>query len=174
MVNRNHLIFTGILIITLLFAVIVHGRNLDIPESIVLDSLVVLYEGVEFEHLMHIEIIDDCSVCHHHTTGTPNSRERCGRCHDGDDVSSVVACSGCHSYEPFSASTLQKKEQNVERYHMDIPGLKAVYHLSCMNCHEEEGASTGCQDCHSRTSTGDAFYNSGEFAPEKNTQEKDH
>jgi hypothetical protein len=46
----------------------------------------------------------------------------------------------------------------VYQFHTDTPGLKAAYHWNCVNCHEDMGGPTECQDCHARTPEGDAFY----------------
>jgi hypothetical protein len=130
----------------------------DEPESVVLDSLANLYEGVEFDHMMHTELGEDCSVCHHHTTGTGPENDNCARCHADSPENDVVACSGCHEANPFAAEVLQEKSENRLLYHNDKPGLKAVYHLNCISCHEEMDGPTGCQDCHARTAAGDEFY----------------
>jgi hypothetical protein len=36
----------------------------------------------------------------------------------------------------------------------------------CLACHEENGAPTGCTDCHAMTDAGEKFYNTGKYAPE--------
>ncbi|MGK2944325.1 MAG: cytochrome c3 family protein, partial [Desulfuromonadales bacterium] len=42
----------------------------DMPEQASLDTLAKLFDGVEFDHAMHTDLGEDCSACHHHTTGT--------------------------------------------------------------------------------------------------------
>lgn len=141
------------------------GSNLDLPETVKLDKLAKLYEGVEFDHEMHTEIADDCTVCHHHTVGMPSSNENCSKCHNTETVPGKVACADCHALDPFSAEYLAANAPGNGHYHIDKPGLKAAYHLNCLNCHEEMGGPEGCEDCHERTKLGDAFYRSGSYAP---------
>jgi len=42
------------------------------------------------------------------------------------------------------------------------------------SCHEKMQGPTGCQDCHKRTKEGDAFYNSGAFAPKDKAAKGGH
>lgn len=141
------------------------GRNLDIPDVVILDKLVNLYGSAEFDHELHTEVADDCTVCHHHSVGIPATDEKCARCHNSESVLERVACGDCHAAEPFSVQYLSEKEADVDLYHMDKPGLKAAYHLNCLNCHIEMGGPEGCEDCHERTEQGNAFYHSGKYAP---------
>lgn len=147
-----------LLVIALLFGMAGFAGAVDEPDSVVLDSLANLYEAVEFDHLMHTELGEDCSICHHHTTGTGPENDNCARCHANSPDNDVVACSQCHLAEPFAAEVLLEKSDNQLLYHKDKPGLKAVYHLNCIGCHEEIDAPTGCQDCHARTAAGDDFF----------------
>ncbi|MGK2905202.1 MAG: cytochrome c3 family protein [Desulfuromonadales bacterium] len=134
------------------------AQAVDMPEQVSIDTLAELFEGVEFDHVMHTELGEDCSVCHHHATGTGTNDERCVSCHaDSGEVASV-ACSACHVADPFSAEQINRKALNLYQYHVDMPGLKAAYHWNCISCHEEMDGPTGCQDCHTRTPEGDAFY----------------
>lgn len=137
----------------------------ELPQSVVLDSLAELYDGVAFDHAMHKDLVQDCAACHHHTTGTAVTDEACAGCHGTSKGTEVVACRECHPAQPFSAEYLAEKEQDIRRYHTDKPGLKAAYHLNCLGCHTEAGGPTGCEDCHSRNAAGEAFYRSGTFAP---------
>jgi len=141
------------------------ARSLDLPDVVMLDKLANLYSGAEFDHEYHTEIIDDCTLCHHHSVGIPATDEKCIRCHNSENVLEKVACIDCHSAEPFSAQYLSEKEGMRDVYHIDKPGLKAAYHLNCLNCHVEMGGPEGCEDCHERTDQGDAFYHSGKYAP---------
>jgi hypothetical protein len=140
-------------------------QGMNIPDSISLGSLVQFYDKVQFDHAKHIKLIKDCAECHHHTTGTLVGNPNCIRCHKNSSETSVVACKGCHSAQPFSAETLSEK--NNKLYHQDKPGLKGAYHQNCMGCHTKMGGPTGCLDCHLRNKTGDALYNSGDHAPKK-------
>ncbi len=129
------------------------------PETVMLDSLVSLYQPVEFDHATHVELVEDCASCHHHTTGTEVTDERCAKCHEGTERAEVVSCRGCHAAEPFTVESLKGQEAN--RFHLDKVGLKGAYHLGCTGCHQEMGGPTKCRDCHERTPEGDAFYRIG-------------
>lgn len=140
--------------------------DLVLPETVMIDKLAHLYSPAEFDHEYHVEIAEDCTLCHHHTVGMPASSERCAKCHDSGVTLQSVACVGFHAVEPFSADYLNAKEADKDVYHIDKPGLKAAYHLNCLNCHVEMGGPGGCEDCHERTEPGNAFYRSGSYAPE--------
>ena len=130
----------------------------EIPEQVTINVMAKLYEPVEFDHSMHTELGEDCSVCHHHTTGTGTSDERCISCHaDGNETASV-ACSDCHVTDRFSATNINLEAEDRYRYHIDRPGLKAAFHWNCLGCHDAMDGPTACQDCHARTAEGDAFY----------------
>ena len=150
------------------------SRAENMPDSITLDSLVQLYEKVDFNHKMHIAVVKDCADCHHHTTGTLIEDANCVRCHRNSGATAVVACKGCHQAQPFSAEALREKGRNLKLYHVDKVGLKAAYHQNCMGCHDKTGGPTGCQDCHVRNKAGDAFYNAGAFAPAPPDKKKGH
>lgn len=141
------------------------ARNLELPETVMLDKLVHLYSAAEFDHAFHTEIADDCTVCHHHSVGIPTTDEKCARCHGSEEVLDRIACVDCHAADPFSAQYLGAKEAEKDAFHIDQPGLKAAYHLNCLNCHLEMGGPAGCEDCHERTDLGNAFYRSGNYAP---------
>ena len=140
-------------------------RNLDLPDVVVLDKLEHLYSSVEFDHAYHLDIDDDCTYCHHHTVGIPPTNEKCYKCHNSENVLDSVACSNCHSDEPFSAEYLRVKEAKKDTYHIDKPGLRAAYHLNCLKCHVEMAGPSDCEGCHERTELGNAFYRSGSYAP---------
>lgn len=130
----------------------------DIPEQVSINTMSVLFDGVEFDHAMHTELGEDCSVCHHHTTGTGTSDERCVSCHANSEEVATVGCRDCHTADPFSAEHINRRSQEIFQFHIDVPGLKAAYHWNCLGCHEKMDGPTGCQDCHARTPAGDAFY----------------
>ncbi len=130
----------------------------DMPDQVSINSMTALFDGVEFDHAMHTDLGEDCSACHHHTTGTGTTDERCVSCHaDSDEVTSV-GCRDCHAAEPFSAEYINRESEEIYQFHIDRPGLKAAYHWNCIGCHEQMGGPTDCQDCHTRTPGGDAFY----------------
>ena len=141
------------------------GTNL--PDVISLDSLVKLYDKVEFNHGEHIKLLKDCAGCHHHTTGNLVEDPNCVRCHKNSSETSIVACKGCHAAQPFLAEGLNKKHADNKLYHQDKPGLKGAYHLNCMGCHAKMGGPTGCRDCHAMNRTGEALYSTGSFAPKR-------
>lgn len=147
------------------------GQGAAMPDTITLDSLENLYDGVRFNHAGHIRLLKDCAGCHHHTTGTLVEDANCARCHRNSSETKVVACRGCHAPQPFSATALKEKRANPKLYHQDKPGLKGAYHLNCMGCHQKMGGPTGCRDCHAMNKTGEALYNSGSFAPKKSGKE---
>lgn len=161
--NRKYLT-VGLVLATLLlpFTQLQAG---EMPDRVMLDALSQWYAGVDFDHASHLNLADDCSVCHHHTTGTPPRDPACLACHDLGREASAVACRDCHAPDPFSAQYLGEKERDVKRYHTDKPGLKAAYHLACMGCHQQMDGPTGCLDCHERNEQGDALYRTGASAP---------
>ncbi|MEJ2471837.1 MAG: cytochrome c3 family protein [Desulfuromonadales bacterium] len=130
----------------------------EIPEQVTIDPLSQYFGAVEFDHEMHTELGEDCSVCHHHTTGTGTSDERCVRCHADSPEVAVVGCSDCHVTSPYSAEQIHREAADVYQFHIDKPGLKAAYHWNCRGCHEAMDGPVGCEDCHALTPEGDAFY----------------
>jgi hypothetical protein len=161
----THLLL-GMLLCGLLFAVNSSAATDQGPDQVKLDRLVNLFDGVNFDHAAHVEIAGDCATCHHHTTGGGATGERCERCHAQSPKSAEVACHSCHVAEPFTAAQLEQKASDRYQYHVDKPGLKAAYHWNCLGCHEDSGGPTGCEDCHARNATGEAFYHSGASAPQ--------
>ncbi len=137
-----------------------------IGEGIEISSLSDLYEPVSFDHDMHIEALEEnCTLCHHHTAGTPAEGPRCITCHANSGEADSPLCADCHVAEPFSAANLEKNRNTPNLYHQVKPGLMAAYHQNCLSCHQEMGAPTGCQDCHTLTDKGEKFYNTGKYAP---------
>ncbi len=129
------------------------------PETVELNSLADYYRPVEFNHSMHVDMVEGkCATCHHHTTGAQPLTPRCRECHKGGEKSAVVACRDCHPVLRFSAEYLAELNANPQLYHLDKPGLKGAYHRNCLGCHQENGGPSGCQDCHARTPAGDALF----------------
>jgi len=117
------------------------------PDMVVLDQLSAIFKEVIFDHEMHNGYAA-CVECHHHLTGSPPSNPACTPCHRQGTVSKTVGCWSCHRETQVSEQT-QQKSQNVQHYHIDVPGLKGAYHLRCVRCHLSITAGpTGCQDCH--------------------------
>lgn len=137
----------------------------DAPESIELGSIAEMYEPVVFDHAAHVLMVETCSFCHHHTTGTTPEKGNCSRCHQAGEETSSVACVDCHEQKRFSAQNLKSLESDPLLFHVGKPGLKGAYHQNCISCHEQIGAPTGCQDCHARNDKGDQLFHSGKYAP---------
>jgi len=132
-----------------------------VPDSVVLNQNGKLFSPFSFNHAQHIQLIKECADCHHHTTGTLVLDPNCARCHQNSSPTAVVSCKGCHSATPFSPETLAAKRADKQRYHLDKMGLKGAMHQNCIGCHNKQGnGPTGCQDCHPRTTQGEAFYSS--------------
>lgn len=165
--------FAGVIVIMLL-AIIVPGTSwgVSVPDTITLNSQSKLFQPFSFNHAKHIQLTNECSDCHHHTTGTLVQDPNCVRCHRNSGETKEVSCKGCHRSDPFSAAAI--KENDPKIYHDDKPGLKAAMHRNCIGCHEKMMGPTGCQDCHQRTKEGDAFYNSGSFAPKNKPAKGGH
>lgn len=142
------------------------------PASIQIDSLSHLYGPVAFNHAMHAQMAGGCAVCHHRGPGPLAENARCAKCHPNAAQKPAVSCRQCHSPTPFSAASIRQRDQAVDRYHRDIPGLKGAYHLACMGCHQKMGGPTACQSCHRLTDAGKAFYHEGKYAPKAGEAEK--
>lgn len=153
---------TGIM--GLLVASVCFGAG--IPDRININSIQKYYAPVSFNHAGHINSLKDCGLCHHHTTGAQVADPNCARCHKNSGAQAVVSCKGCHKADLFTSENLKTvQQQKPPFYHLDKPGLKAAYHMSCLGCHQKMGGPTGCQDCHTRNESGDAIFKSGQFAP---------
>lgn len=136
------------------------------PDTVEIDALANLYAPVSFDHVMHVDVAGgNCATCHHHTTGTPVTDPNCIRCHANSGEKDDVACQDCHPIKRFDADYMKKLDQDKTIYHVGKVGLKAAYHLRCMQCHTEMGAPNGCQDCHARNDAGDKIFHAGKYAP---------
>ena len=155
--------YTGIIVFLLLVTAPCIIWGISVPDSITLNTQSKMYEPFSFNHTAHIQVMNECSYCHHHTTGTLDQDSNCIRCHRNSGETKVVACRGCHLPDPFSAAAIRAKDPKA--YHNDKPSLKAAMHRNCIDCHEKMKGPIGCQDCHRRTKEGDALYNSGAYAP---------
>lgn len=81
------------------------------------------YGPVRFMHSKHAASIKDCALCHHYRPTDAEAKE-------------TVRCSACHQ-ESF-------REDHPERV-----GLKAAYHINCINCHKDMNRGpTDCTGCH--------------------------
>ncbi|MCK5681077.1 cytochrome c3 family protein [bacterium] len=165
MKSRKIWALKGIIVALFLLAAPSFGAAGEPPATVRIDSLSHLYDGIDFDHEMHVGVEEDCSVCHHHVFGDGVANKQCARCHSDSKGTSSVACRDCHVEEPFTLEHMMKIEADPNRYHIDITGLKGAYHLRCLNCHIEMDAPSECADCHERTDIGDRFYRSGKYAP---------
>lgn len=148
------------------------AQSEDAPDEVQLDSMVYLYEAVSFDHSAHVDMVDnDCTRCHHHTTGMQPSNSQCLPCHANSGPAEQVACRDCHAANRFSAETVKAIAGDGTRYHVDHLGLKGAYHQLCRGCHAAEGAPTGCEDCHAITDEGERRFHSGPYAPAESQQE---
>lgn len=158
--------FTGMIAALLLTMIPGLAQALSVPDTLPLNSQGALYESFQFDHAKHIILTKECSGCHHHTTGTLVEDPNCIRCHRNSGENKVVQCRGCHQADPFSAAALREKSSSQNNYHLDKPGLKGAMHRNCIGCHTKIASGpVGCTDCHKRKIAGNAFYNSGDFAP---------
>jgi hypothetical protein len=97
-----------------------------IPEVSVLGSISDIYEPVEFDHLMHADMAEQCTVCHHQHPG-----------------GGALSCKECHSIEPslFKESVVnnflpcQSCHDVIDADYPEMPGLKGAYHRTCFTCH---------------------------------------
>ena len=104
---------------------------------VLLDQLSAQYVPVVFAHKLHAQMTEIAGGC--------------SLCHHFNPSHRILPCRDCHVNS--SSEDLAK------------PGLKGAYHRLCMGCHAEEGAPTGCTDCHARTDEGDRIFHSGHYAP---------
>lgn len=173
MVTTSKKFTAGMGAVLLVLVLAVGCYAMDYPDEVEIDILANLYEGVAFDHAMHVDATGGCAECHHHTTGTQVTDGYCAKCHDGAQEMDIVSCQECHSAEPLSLDNLHIPRPGYY-YHDDKPNLKAAYHLNCMGCHQEVDGPTGCEDCHAKTEAGERFYHSGEFAPDEPAHESGH
>jgi len=118
-----------------------HIGHLAIPESIILQTLRNEYDGVNFDHKIHVDKSKGCSDCHHHSSA--EETRKCAECHDlkkmavkESVVENFLACKSCHrKYSPDSPS---------------MPGLLTAFHMQCFVCHKTEGPEACKKTCHTR------------------------
>jgi len=166
--SRKRKALCGLLVLLLLTCLSIGESMADGPEMVELGSIAQYYEPVEFDHEMHVGLIEsnECAICHHHTLGTPVLDPICLRCHVSSGETDSVACRDCHAAKRFNATYLAALEEDIHLFHVEKPGLQGAFHQSCLECHKKYEAPTGCQDCHVRTEEGDKFFHSGKYAPE--------
>jgi len=82
-----------------------------------------LYGPVRFMHSKHAAQIKDCALCHHSRPADPEAKE-------------TLRCSACH-------------QESFRPDHPERVGLKAAYHLNCIQCHKNMNLGpTDCTGCH--------------------------
>jgi hypothetical protein len=103
----------------------------DIPNTyFLLDSPIIEaqedhYGPVRFMHAKHAAEAKDCAVCHHYRPTDPEALE-------------TTRCSACH-------------QESFKKDHPERIGLKAAYHLQCMECHNEQNKGpVDCIGCHAK------------------------
>ncbi len=91
------------------------------PDTVELNQISEVYEGVTFSHAEHAEMADEgCATCHHYTP--PGVYKKCAACHE---------------------------KRIFEEDKLNVLNLKAAYHRQCIECHVEwESGPTGCTECH--------------------------
>lgn len=132
-------------------AEVIAGRDLtvstisvnEIPETVVIDSLVDKYQASRFPHRKIVLSLlkgmkDDKLAGYFHGQETL----MCQGCHHRSPASTTPpGCGSCHA-KPFDPAT------------PDRPGLKAAYHGQCMSCHTamklEKPRNTACVECHKK------------------------
>ncbi len=123
------------------------AHGIEMPGTIVLDSIQKTYGPVTFDHAMHAGFAGSCAKCHHQHN--EKSIAVCKECHDLDTavfrssaLQGFLPCNGCHlDYSPETPG---------------VPGLKVALHKKCFQCHigiNELGVSPrGCTEtCHTKT-----------------------
>jgi len=116
-------------------------RLSDIPERTLIDSAADKYKPVDFPHrkivLKLAEAVNKSPLARSFHQG---DQALCMGCHHNSPAAkNPPGCAECHA-RPFN-------EKNMFR-----PGLKAAYHIQCMECHKamkiQTPVSTNCVGCH--------------------------
>jgi hypothetical protein len=101
----------------------------DIPHKyVLLDSPIIKkqedrYGPVRFMHSKHASLVQDCALCHHYRPTDPEALE-------------TTRCSACH-------------QDSFRSDHPDRIGLKAAYHMNCIECHKQmNDGPVDCTGCH--------------------------
>jgi len=114
----------------------------DIPEKIVIKSIVNEYKAVDFPHKQIIDAIakgvkdNKLAGYFHQNEGT-----LCQGCHhNAPATSKPTSCASCH----------ESKKAGLER-----PSLIGAYHGQCMGCHDQMGIklekqAENCTECHKK------------------------
>ncbi len=74
-------------------------------------------------HAKHAASLKDCAICHHYRPTDTDAQE-------------TTRCSACH-------------QESFRKDHPERLGLKAAYHLQCMECHRRmDQGPVDCIGCH--------------------------
>ena len=111
----------------------------EAPETVTIDLLAADYSPVEYPHQQVVEKLQQIS----------DSSELAKRFHGSGET----LCYGCHhnspaGQKPPSCSSCHEPE-HFDNHDAGRPGLKAAYHLQCLDCHrsmeiEPQACGTGC------------------------------
>lgn len=115
----------GILAIALLATVAAAAHH---PTGdIVIDAAADKQAPVTFPHGTHVEVVDDCTTCHHTSEGLTAESDM-----------KVPKCSECH---------LNPEGDVPDMAQMSLK--KNPLHAGCIDCHKEEAKGpTKCNECH--------------------------
>ncbi len=143
----------------------------DAPDTVAISTLADLYEPVEFDHSMHVDLAE-CVECHHHTTGQQPAQDECLKCHANSKETDSISCADCHTAKRFYPEDLQHRDTDI--YHIDKPGLKGAYHLNCVGCHSENDGPIGCEDCHAMNEKGKHRFRTSIIPPTNGKEATEH
>lgn len=98
-------------------------RNYFLLDSPIINKKENRYGPVRFMHSKHAADLKDCALCHHARPADPDALE-------------TTRCSACH-------------QESFRPDHPERLGLKAAYHLKCVECHRSmDQGPTDCTGCH--------------------------
>lgn len=101
------------------------------PDVVILGDLENLFGPTRFNHKAHAEMAamgGGCGTCHHNS---PNP-------------DSHPACKTCHTDE-------------IAKEDLGQPGLRGIFHRSCLKCHADWNKDTGCENCHAKKQADGTF-----------------
>lgn len=146
MYEKRIMLIAGLVLAGMLFIISRFPLAGELPDVIELNDFVAIYDPVEFDHAMHMDMTS-CADCHHQTTGEPVENAKCQACHRESENFKNVSCNGCHPQDPVTAFIVKTGSEPI-LFHTEKTGLKRVYHMKCLGCHREMDVYNGCQDCH--------------------------
>jgi hypothetical protein len=102
-----------------------HTKKTKKFETIDLKKLSNIYKAVKFSHGKHIDIVADCTSCHHYS-----------------ESGAIPSCASCHEAIRVYQYKVSGKKAGL--------GLKGAYHGLCIDCHKKTSGPAGCNECHKR------------------------